>query len=193
MSVHSITRSDRSSINGHHPAVLWFTGLSGSGKSTLAGMVEQRLYHDLHAHTYLLDGDVLRTGLNKDLDFSSAGRSENIRRSAEVAHLFFDAGLIVLTTFISPFRSDREFARSLLPSGSFIEIFVHCPLEICEQRDPKGLYRKARGGLIPNFTGIDSPYEEPLNPELVVDTALSTIDDCAQEIIHYCYSKRIIG
>jgi adenylylsulfate kinase len=191
--VDPITLADRIRTNGHYPAVLWFTGLSGSGKSTLAGLVEQRLHHEQRAHTYLLDGDVLRTGLNKDLDFSPAGRKENIRRSGEVARLFFDAGLIVLTTFISPYRTDRDFARSLLPDGSFIEIYVRCPLEICEQRDPKGLYRRARGGLIPNFTGIDSPYEEPLNPELILDTALSPLADCAQEIISYCFTKRIIG
>ena len=188
-----ITQSERVLLNGHRPAVLWFTGLSGSGKSTLAAQVEQRLFNEKHAHTYLLDGDMLRTGLNKDLDFTPSGRSENIRRSAEVARLFFDAGLIVLTTFISPFRSDRDFARALLPPGSFIEIFVRCPLEVCEQRDPKGLYQRARAGLIPNFTGIDSPYEEPLHPELVVDTSLSTIAECALEILSYCDPKRNLG
>ena len=183
---------DRTQLNGHRPAVLWFTGLSGSGKSTLAGEVEKRLYHERHAHTYLLDGDVLRTGLNKDLDFSAAARSENIRRSAEVAHLFFDAGLIVLTTFISPFRADRDFARSLVPVGGFFEIFVDCPLEVCEQRDVKGLYRRARSGQIPNFTGIDSPYEEPLHPELVLDTSRASIPACAQEVITYCIHNGIL-
>jgi adenylylsulfate kinase len=187
-----ITQADRIHINGHRPVVLWFTGLSGSGKSTLAALVEQRLHQETCAHTYILDGDILRTGLNKDLDFSPAGRNENIRRSAEVAHLFYDAGLIVLTTFISPFRTDREFARSLLPAGDFIEIYVRCPLDVCEQRDPKGLYRRARAGLVPNFTGIDSPYEEPLNPELVLDTALSSLADCAQAVVAYCFSKGIV-
>jgi adenylylsulfate kinase len=188
-----IRLSDRISLNEHRPACLWFTGFSGSGKSTLAGLVEEILFHEYHAHTYLLDGDNLRTGLNRDLDFSPAGRKENIRRSGEVARLFYDAGLIVLTTFISPFRADRDFVRSLLPGGSFFEIYVRCPLEICEQRDPKGLYRKARNGSIPDFTGISSPYEEPLFPELVLDTSLSTPGECAQQTISYCKTKGIFG
>ncbi len=188
----ALTQADRTRLNGHRPAVLWFTGFSGSGKSTLAGAVEQRLFQEYRAHTYLLDGDVLRTGLNKDLDFTAASRTENIRRSAEVAHLFYDAGLIVLTTFISPFRADRGFARSLIPPGGFVEIFVSCPLEVCEARDVKGLYRRARSGQIPNFTGIDSPYEEPLQPEISVDTSRATIEACAGEILRYCQSHQIL-
>lgn len=187
----AITSSERRLLNGHAPAVLWFTGLSGSGKSTIAGSVERRLVQEFRAHTYLLDGDLLRTGLNKDLDFSDAGRKENIRRTGEVARLFFDAGLIVLTTFISPFRADRAFARSLIAAGSFVEIFVRCPIELCEQRDPKGLYRRARSGAIPFFTGISSPYEPPENPELILDSAQDDLTDCCQKVIDYLRKKQI--
>jgi adenylylsulfate kinase len=179
-------------LNGHKPAVIWFTGLSGSGKSTIANAVENRLYHEFQAHTYLLDGDLIRTGLSKDLDYSDAGRRENIRRIAEVARLFYDAGLIALTTFISPFRSDRAFARSLIPDPYFIEIFVCCPLEVCEERDPKGLYRKARIGLIPNFTGIDSPYEAPENPELVLDSAAANTQNCTDIVIKFLLGRQIV-
>jgi adenylylsulfate kinase len=180
-----ISRADRRSLVGHAPAVLWFTGLSGSGKSTLAGAVEERLFADHHAHTYLLDGDVIRLGLNKDLDFSDAGRKENIRRIGEVTALFYDAGLIVLTTFISPFRADRDAVRALLPPGGFIEIYVDCPLEVCEQRDPKGLYKKVRQGQIPLFTGISSPYEPPQSPELAINTAQYSLADCAAQVLAY--------
>ena len=149
--------------------MLWFTGLSGAGKSTIANTLEKRL-HALGRHTYLLDGDNIRHGLNKDLGFTDADRVENIRRVAETAKLFVEAGLIVMVSFISPFRSERRMARELLQDGEFIEVFVDTPLEVCEARDPKGLYRKARAGLISNFTGIDSLYEAPEKPELKLDT-----------------------
>jgi adenylylsulfate kinase len=188
----SLTNSDRSLLNGHQPVVLWFTGLSASGQSTIANLVENRLFHDFQAHTYVLDGDIIRTGLNKDLDFSDAGRKENIRRIAEVTKLFFDAGLIILTTFISPFRTERDFARSLIPSNHFIEIYVSCPLNVCEERDSKGLYKKARAGLIKNYTGIDSPYEPPINPELVLESAVEKVQDCADKVIQFLIRKQIL-
>jgi len=190
--VEPISAAARSQLNGHAPAVLWLTGYSGSGKSTIAAALEYRLVHELRAHTYLLDGDILRTGLNRDLDFSDAGRKENIRRSGEVAHLFFDAGLIVLTTFISPFRADRAFVRSLMPAGGFIEIYVRCPLEVCEDRDPKGLYKKARQGQIPLFTGISSPYEAPENPEIILVSAETPLDGCTTRVIEYLRERQII-
>lgn len=173
--------------------MLWFTGLSGSGKSTIATELENRLTRTLHVHTYLLDGDIIRTGLNKDLDFTAEGRKENIRRLAEVVKLFYDAGLIVLTTFISPFRSERAFARSLIPNGDFFEIYMNTPLSVCEARDPKHLYQKARSGLISNFTGIDSPYEPPENPEITLNTADWSIPECTDTVIHYLFQKGIIN
>lgn len=185
--------AERSQIKGHRPAVLWFTGLSGSGKSTIADAVEYRLNQKLHVHTYLLDGDLIRKGINKDLDFSLEGRRENIRRIAEIARLFYDAGLIVLTAFISPLRADRDLARALIPAGGFFEIFVKCPLEVCEQRDVKGLYGKARRGLIAEFTGITSPYEEPEHPELVLETANSTIQASADRVIAELRNKKRLG
>ncbi len=187
-----VTQAGRSGLLGHQPLVLWFTGLSGSGKSTLAAALEERLHHEFRALTYLLDGDVVRTGLNKDLDFSPAGRTENIRRIGEVARLFYDAGLITLTTFISPFRADRAAVRALLPRGGFVEAYVHCPLEVCEARDVKGLYRKARAGLIPAFTGIDSPYEAPENPELTLDTASRPLAACVDDLIRYLLDNNVI-
>ena len=187
-----ISNSDRSQINGHQPAVLWFTGLSGSGKSTIANLVEERLMREYKAHTYALDGDTIRNGLNKDLDFTAEGRKENIRRIAEVTRLFFDAGLIVLTTFISPFRTERTLARALIPDNSFIEIYVNCPLAVCEQRDPKGFYKKARAGLIPNYTGIDSPYEAPANPELVLESAIQDAPACSDQVIKFLLTRKIL-
>jgi bifunctional enzyme CysN/CysC len=171
----SVTRADRERINGHKGKVIWFTGLSGSGKSTIANALEK----DLHAQgkrTYILDGDNIRQGLNKDLGFTDADRVENIRRVAEVAKLMMDAGLIVMTAFISPFRAEREMARELIGPENFIEVFVNTPLEVCEQRDPKGLYKKARIGQLPNMTGINSPYEAPLWPELAFDTNLEELE-----------------
>jgi len=186
-----ITRKDRERIKGHKSFILWFTGLSGSGKSTLAHRVEELLYEQ-GIHTYVLDGDNIRMGLNKDLGFSEEDRRENIRRIGEVAKLFVDAGIVVLTAFISPYRRDREFVRNLVNDGDFIEVYVKCPLEVCEQRDPKGLYKKARAGIIKNFTGIDDPYEEPENPEIVVETDKMSIDECAQKINSYLKEKKLI-
>jgi bifunctional enzyme CysN/CysC len=168
--------------NGHRPCVLWMTGLSGSGKSTIANIVERQL-HARGARTYLLDGDNVRHGLSKDLGFTDADRVENIRRIGEVARLMVDAGLIVLTAFISPFRSERRLAREMVDTGEFIEVFVDTPLETVERRDPKGLYRKARSGELSNFTGIDTPYEVPESPELHVDTLRETPEEAAERIV----------
>ena len=182
-----ISREAHAALKGQKPAVLWFTGLSGSGKSTIANMVEKRL-HAAGKHTFLLDGDNVRHGLNKDLGFTEADRIENIRRVGEVAKLMSDAGLIVLTAFISPFRAERELVRSMLPEGEFIEVFVDTPLEVAESRDVKGLYKKARSGELKNFTGIDSPYEQPENPEIRIDTT-ATSPEQAAELIAY----RVLG
>jgi len=177
-----VDRVARARIKGQTPACLWFTGLSGSGKSTIANMVEKRL-HAMGYHTYMLDGDNVRHGLNRDLGFTDEDRVENIRRVAEVARLMVDAGLIVMVSFISPFRSERGMARSLFENGEFREVFVDTPLEVCAQRDPKGLYAKAKAGQIRNFTGIDSPYERPENPEMHLDTMGASVDELAQQII----------
>ncbi len=166
----TVDKRERAASLGQTPCVLWLTGLSGAGKSTIANLVETEL-HQRGNHTYLLDGDNVRHGLNRDLGFSDTDRVENIRRVAEVARLMVDAGLIVLVSFISPFRSERELARSLFADGEFIEVFVDTPLAVAEARDPKGLYRKARSGRLPNFTGIDSPYEPPEAPELRIATS----------------------
>ena len=178
----SITRDDHASLKNQKPRVLWFTGLSGSGKSTIANEVEKRL-NLMNRHTFLLDGDNIRHGLNKDLGFTEADRIENIRRIGEVAKLMADAGLIVLTAFISPFRAERRMVREMLPEGEFIEIFVDTPLEVAEERDVKGLYKKARAGQLKNFTGIDSPYEEPENAEIRVNTVEMTVDEAADYVI----------
>jgi len=175
----------------HKPAVLWFTGLSGAGKSTIANLVEKKLAAT-GRHTYLLDGDNVRHGLNKDLGFTEADRVENIRRVAEVARLMVDAGLIVMTAFISPFRSERAMARGQMADGEFIEIHVNTPLAVAEERDVKGLYKKARRGEIANFTGISSPYEAPESPELVVDTQTQTAEEAADKIIAKLKSLGIV-
>jgi adenylylsulfate kinase len=188
----AVTHSMRSSIMAHAPAVLWFTGLSGSGKSTIANQVEVCLNQDFRAHTYLLDGDNLRHGLNKDLGFSLADRSENIRRVGEVARLLADAGLIVLTAFISPLAADRDNNRALLSDYNFIEVFVDCSLAICEQRDPKGLYARARTGEIKDFTGVDSPYEAPRQPELILHSESETPKKSAAKVIEYLLRKGIL-
>lgn len=177
---------------GHKSAVLWFTGLSGSGKSTLAVEVESRLFQE-NIKTYHLDGDNIRFGLNKDLGFIKSDRTENIRRIGEVSKLFVDAGHILLTTFISPFISDRESVRNLFEEHEFIEIYVKCELTECEKRDPKGLYKKARAGEIKGFTGIDDPYEEPKKPELVIETDKMTIEECTEKIILYLQEKQYIN
>jgi bifunctional enzyme CysN/CysC len=177
-----ITRDDHAALKNQRPRVLWFTGLSGSGKSTIANAVEKRL-NLMNRHTFLLDGDNVRHGLNKDLGFTEADRIENIRRVGEVAKLMADAGLIVITAFISPFRAEREMVRAMLPEGEFIEIFVDTPLAVAEARDVKGLYRKARSGALKNFTGIDSPYEAPEAPEIRVNTVEMTAEEAADHIV----------
>lgn len=189
---HSITVTERTAIKNHRPAVLWFTGLSGSGKSTIANAVEIALCKKFGVHTYLLDGDNIRTGLNQGLTFSDEDRKENIRRIGEVCKLFVDAGIVVLTAFISPFIADREQVRKLLPEGKFIEIYIDCPLEVCEKRDPKGLYKKARKGEIKNFTGIDSAYQAPLSPEIIVQSGELSVEDCAAKIIDTLLEFQII-
>lgn len=186
-----VKREDREKLNGHKSCVLWFTGLSGSGKSTLAHAVENALF-DRGCRTYVLDGDNIRFGLNKNLGFSPEDRTENIRRIGEVAKLFNDAGVIALTAFISPYREDRDAARAI--SGeSFIEIYVKCDLEECERRDVKGLYKKARAGEIKEFTGISAPYEEPLKGELTVDTAAMSLDECTIAVLEYLKTRGILA
>lgn len=179
---HAISREDRQLLNNHQAKVLWFTGLSGSGKSTLAGKLEAYL-HKKGFRTYLMDGDNVRKGLNADLDFSEYGRKENIRRIAEVSKLFVDAGIIVSTAFISPFIEDRNAAKKLIGEENFLEIYIECPLEICEQRDIKGLYKKARAGKIKDFTGIDSPFEPPVNPDIKVNTGTESVEECLKQMI----------
>jgi len=179
---YAVDRARRSQLNGHKSVLVWFTGLSGSGKSTIAHAVEQLLY-ERGIHTYVLDGDNVRHGLNADLGFSEDDRRENIRRVGEVGKLLVDAGLVVLATFISPFRQDRQRVRDLMAEGEFLEVYVRCDLETCKRRDPKGLYAKALAGDITDFTGIDSPYEEPDSPELVVDTSRESVDQAAQRVV----------
>ncbi|MGN7373031.1 adenylyl-sulfate kinase [Bacillus halotolerans] len=186
-----IQKSDRQSLNGHKSCALWFTGLSGSGKSVLANAVDEKLYH-MGIQSYVLDGDNIRHGLNRDLGFRTEDRIENIRRIGEVAKLFVDSGQMILTAFISPFREDRDMVRELFPDGEFLEIYVKCPLQICEQRDPKGLYKKARNGDIKHFTGIDSPYEAPLSPDLIIESDQTSIADGADLIIKKLQHKGII-
>lgn len=185
-----ISQQDRVRLLGQQPRLLWFTGLSGSGKSTLANGTEA-LLNEAGFKTYLLDGDNIRTGLSKDLTFSNVDRIENIRRIGEVGKLFLDAGIIVLSAFISPFVSDRKMIEELVGAENFLEIFVDCPIEVCEQRDVKGLYNKARNGLIPNFTGIDSPYEAPENPFLTIKTAEQTLENSLDNIMNQLKAKII--
>lgn len=186
-----IQREHRQQQNGHRSAILWFTGLSGAGKSTLAHAVEERL-HQLGCRTYVLDGDNVRHGLCGDLGFSAADRSENIRRIGEVAKLMIDAGVIALTAFISPFRTDRERVRGMVMHGEFIEIYCYCPVEVCETRDVKGLYQRARAGEVKDFTGISSPYEVPLKPELIVDTATQPLDVCVTQVLDYLRGRGLL-
>lgn len=187
----TVTREQKHNLKGHKSCVLWYTGLSGSGKSTIANAVEKKLF-ELGKHTYTLDGDNVRHGLNKGLTFSDEDRIENIRRISEVSKLFVDAGIIVSTAFISPFKEDRQQARELLGNGEFIEVFIDTPIEVCEQRDPKGLYKKARSGEIKNFTGIDSTYEAPESPEIHVKTAEQSIEECVEQIVNYLKQTNII-
>ena len=187
----TIRREHRQQQNGHGSAILWFTGLSGAGKSTLAHAVEERL-HQLGCRTYVLDGDNVRHGLCGDLGFSAQDRTENIRRIGEVAKLMIDAGVITLTAFISPFRADRERVRGMVMHGEFIEIYCHCPVEVCETRDVKGLYQRARAGEVKDFTGISSPYEAPLKPELTVDTATQPLDACVTQVLDYLRGRGLL-
>lgn len=187
-----ITQPQRTELKAHQAVCIWLTGLSGSGKSTLAVELERQLF-ELGVHTYLLDGDNIRHGLNKDLRFTDEDRHENIRRIGEVAKLFVDAGLIVITAFISPFEKDRDNVRELFDNGKFIEIFVDCDFDICEKRDPKGLYKKARNGEINDFTGIDSPYEKPLSPELILKNDSTTkVAENVKIIINFLKKESII-
>jgi adenylyl-sulfate kinase len=179
-----VTKNERSQQKHQKPCLLWLTGFSGSGKSTLANALDRKLFEQGY-HTYLLDGDNVRHGLNKDLGFTDEDRVENIRRIGELAALFVDSGLLVLAAFISPFRAERRLVRELVQADEFIEIHVATPLTTCEQRDPKGLYRKARAGEIRNFTGVDSAYEVPLNPEVVIDTSVMSVDESVACIIDY--------
>ena len=189
---HHVTKEERANIKDQKPCILWFTGLSGSGKSTIANAVESKLLA-LHNHTYLLDGDNIRMGLNKGLSFSDEDRIENIRRIGEVSKLFVDAGTIVLTAFISPFQKERDTVRSLVEEDEFIEVFIDTPLEVCESRDPKGLYKKARTGEIPNFTGISSPYEAPRKPEIHILNDKISIEYVTHQIIKYLQDKGYIN
>lgn len=179
----NVSREDREELLKQKGVVLWFTGLSGSGKSTVASSLEKRL-HDMGKLTYTLDGDNVRHGLNSNLGFSDEDRVENIRRIGEISKLFVDAGVITIATFVSPFREDRQKVRELL-GKDFVEIYIDCPIEVCEKRDPKGIYKKARAGEIKHFTGIDSPYESPINPEIVVSTHLNTLDECVDKLVAY--------
>jgi len=187
-----VDKDARAAAHGHRGAVLWFTGLSGSGKSTIGHRVERMLI-ERGAFAYVLDGDNIRHGLNSDLGFAPEDRVENIRRIGEVARLFADAGALVVSAFISPYRKDRDRIRSLMGKGEFVEVFVDTPLEICEARDPKGLYKKARAGEISNFTGLDAPYEAPENPEVHLLTADLSVDEAANQVIHYLEQRNIIG
>ncbi|TMP02610.1 adenylyl-sulfate kinase [Pseudoalteromonas sp. S3178] len=187
----TVSQAQKQMHKGHKPLLLWYTGLSGSGKSTVANAVEKKLF-SLGCHTYLLDGDNVRMGLNKGLTFNDEDRIENIRRISEVAKLFVDAGLIVSTAFISPFASDRAQARSIVNKDEFVEVFIDTPLAVCESRDPKGLYKKARAGEIPNFTGISSSFDVPETPEIHVKTAEQTIEQSADQIVSYLIKNKII-
>jgi len=188
----TVTRVRRESLTGHGSAILWFTGLSSAGKSTLAHSVEEHL-HQTGCLTFVFDGDNVRHGLCSDLGFSADDRNENIRRVGEMTKLFLEAGVISLTAFISPFRAERERVRSLVPHGDFLEIYCYCPLEVCEARDVKGLYKRARAGEIRDFTGISSPYEEPEQPDLVVDTGTLTLDDSVAKVLTLLRERGVIG
>lgn len=185
---HQISSEDRNRLMNHRGKVIWFIGLSGSGKSTLASELERQLYEDGY-HTYILDGDNIRSGLNSDLDFSSISRKENIRRISEVAKLFVDAGTIVLTAFITPFQEDRDKIKALIGAENYIEVYVNCPIEECEKRDVKGLYAKARRGEISNFTGINSPFEEPENPDIKVPTHQLSVEEGVANLMEHIKPK----
>lgn len=188
---HFVTQQDRAKQKQQSPCIIWFTGLSGSGKSTLANQLEHALFQ-MGKHCYLLDGDNVRHRLNKDLGFSETDRVENIRRVGEVANLMADAGLIVITAFISPFQADRQLVREMARPGQFFEVFIDTPLEVCEQRDPKGLYQKARAGEISNFTGIDSPYEAPSTPDIHIHNHQVSIEEVTQQLVDALTEKGIL-
>ena len=188
----TVTRERRNQLNDHKSVVIWFTGLSGSGKSTLAHSVEEKL-HKLDCRTFVLDGDNVRHGLSSNLSFSDDDRKENIRRIGEAARLMMESGVIAMTAFISPFKKDRNLVRQLLPQGDFIEIYCNASLEACESRDVKGLYKRARAGEIKNYTGIDSPYEAPSNPELVIDTESESLEESVAKVIDFLKSGEIIN
>lgn len=188
---HAVTHEDREKLLNQKGALLWFTGLSASGKSTVANEVAY-LLHKMGKLTYVLDGDNIRHGLNKNLGFSPEDRTENIRRISEVGKLFADAGCVTTTAFISPYRADRDYCRTIIPEGRFIEVYVKASLETCEKRDPKGLYKKAKSGEIPEFTGVSAPYEEPLNAEIILDADTMTIEEEAKAVIDYLKEKEII-
>ncbi len=190
--LHHVTKDERAKQKKQRPCILWFTGLSGSGKSTIAGAVEQKLF-ELGHHTYLLDGDNVRHGLNKDLAFSDNDRIENIRRIGELSKLMIDAGLLVMTAFISPFKVDRRTVRDLVQDHEFIEVYMNTPIDECERRDPKGLYKKARKGEIKNFTGVGSAYEIPEAPEVLINTVSLSIEECADQVINYLKENKIIN
>jgi adenylylsulfate kinase len=187
----AVTREDRAQLNGHRGCTVWLTGLSGSGKSTIAVDLEKRLL-ERGVRTYILDGDNIRHGLNKNLGFSPEDRTENIRRIGEVAKLFTDAGIVALTAFISPYRADRDQVRALMQPGDFVEVFVDCPVEVCEQRDVKGLYKKARAGEIKEFTGISAPYEAPEKPELTLRTAGQSVEESAKQILAHLERQGVV-
>jgi len=186
----AVTRGDREALNGHRGCIVWLTGLSGSGKSTIAVELEKRLW-DRGVRAYILDGDNVRHGLNKNLGFSPADRTENIRRIGEVAKLFTEGGMVAITAFISPYRADRDQVRALGPAGDFVEVHVDCPLEVCEQRDVKGLYEKARAGKIPEFTGISAPYEPPLEPELTLRTHELSVADSVARVVAFLEARGV--
>src|SRR6266404_9769374 len=187
----AVTRADREQMNGHKGCTVWLTGLSGSGKSTIAVDLEKRL-GARGVRAYILDGDNIRHGLNKNLGFSPADRTENIRRIGEVAKLFTEAGMVAITAFISPYRADRDQVRALMPLGDFVEVHVDCPLEVCEQRDVKGLYQKARAGQIPEFTGISAPYEPPLRPEITLRTDAQGVEESVRQVLSYLEQRGIV-
>lgn len=189
---HAVSKAERQKQSGHKGAVLWFTGLSASGKSTVANTLDHKLF-TMGKRTFVLDGDNIRHGLNKNLGFSAEDRAENIRRIGEVGKLFANAGVIAITAFISPYRRDRDAVRALLEPGEFIEIFMNTSIEVCEQRDPKGLYKKARAGQLKGFTGIDDPYEAPEKPELVLDGNTKNIDDLADEVVAFLRRTGLLG
>lgn len=187
----TVNKEDRYLMNGHKSCVLWFTGLSGSGKSSLANAVDKVLYQQ-NIRSYVLDGDNIRHGLNSDLSFGNEDRKENIRRIGEVAKLFVDSGLIVSSAFISPFVEDRELVRNMFNPGEYIEIFLNCPINVCEDRDPKGLYKKARKGEISEFTGITSPYQVPIDPEIMIESYKMTIEQSVEKILGYLKERKIL-